>query len=56
MKFGVPKDFAKFLASKDTNIKNGGEEIRNDTVQNLTGKPPKTFREFAEENKGLWQK
>lgn len=55
MKFGVPEGYAKILAEKDTNIKNGGEEHLNDTVEKVTGKPPKTFREFAEEKKAVWQ-
>ncbi|KAL8928266.1 MAG: hypothetical protein Q9208_001976 [Pyrenodesmia sp. 3 TL-2023] len=54
-KFGVPEEYAKILAEKDTNIKNGGEEHLNDTVEKVTGKPPKTFREFAEENKAVWE-
>ncbi|KAL8645027.1 MAG: hypothetical protein Q9210_006943 [Variospora velana] len=51
---GVPEEYAKFLAGKDTKIKQGGEEYLNDTVEKVTGRPPKTFREFAEEKKGVW--
>lgn len=54
-RFGVPEGYAKVLAEKDTNIKNGEEEHLNDTVEEVTGQSPKTFREFAEEKKEVWQ-
>lgn len=39
----------------DIPIKNGSEEKLNHVVLTVTGKKPKTFREFAEENKSIWQ-
>ncbi|KAL8983240.1 MAG: hypothetical protein Q9177_005030, partial [Variospora cf. flavescens] len=52
--FGLPEEYAKLLARMDTKIKQGGEEYLNDTVETVTGRPPKTFGEFAKEKKGVW--
>ncbi|KAL8825845.1 MAG: hypothetical protein Q9170_007637, partial [Blastenia crenularia] len=52
MKFGLDKAFAELLSSLDTRIKSGAEDIQNDVVEQVTGRPPKTFRSFAEEKKG----
>ncbi|KAI4277570.1 MAG: hypothetical protein L6R35_006143 [Caloplaca aegaea] len=52
--FGLPEEYAKLLAGMDTKIKQGGEEYLNDTVETVTGRPPKTFREFAKAKKGVW--
>lgn len=38
----------------DIGINHGGEEKANDVVLSVTGKKPRTFREFAEENKAVW--
>lgn len=38
----------------DIPIKNGSEEKLNDVVLRVTGRNPKTFKEFARENKSVW--
>lgn len=53
--FGVPQGYADVLASLDTVIKNGGEDRLNDVVFSVTGKKPRSFEEFVEKNKAVWQ-
>ena len=51
---GVPDHTAGMLAELDIGIKNGMENRLNDTVLKVTGRPPMTYREFAEKNKDAW--
>lgn len=51
---GVPEAYSKPLAAMDTAIGHGSEERLNDVVQTVTGRPAKTFREFAEENRQVF--
>lgn len=51
---GMPDEYAKALAGMDAFVKDGQEAKLNDVVLSVTGKKPKTFREFAEENKSVW--
>ncbi|KKY31111.1 putative agroclavine dehydrogenase [Diaporthe ampelina] len=51
---GIGEDYARVLAAMDIPIKNGSEEKLNDVVLRVTGREPKTFREFALENKSIW--
>ncbi|ROW07821.1 hypothetical protein VMCG_03375 [Cytospora schulzeri] len=51
---GLPENYAKVLASTDTLIKNGSEARLNDVVLSVTGKNPRSFREFAQENRDVW--
>lgn len=51
---GIGEEYAKVLAGMDIPIKNGSEEKLNDVVMRVTGKKPKSFREFAEGNKSIW--
>lgn len=51
---GLSEEYAKVLAGMDIPIKNGSEEKLNDVVLKVTGRKPKTFREFAVENKSIW--
>ncbi|MFF7498325.1 NmrA family NAD(P)-binding protein [Streptomyces lavendulae] len=44
----IPLEFATMLASMDRAIAAGAEDRTTDTVQRLTGRPPGTFRTFAE--------
>ncbi|KAI2616063.1 putative ergot alkaloid A [Hypoxylon sp. NC1633] len=53
-KNGVPAEFAKLVASMDTMIKNGAEDRINDVVESVTGRKPRSFREFVEANKAVW--
>ncbi|THV48099.1 hypothetical protein BGAL_0268g00100 [Botrytis galanthina] len=51
---GLPEDLACYLTSLEVMTANGGEVRRNDVVEKIGGHKPKTFDEFAEENKNLW--
>ncbi|KAG8163579.1 hypothetical protein KVR01_006876 [Diaporthe batatas] len=51
---GLSEEYARVLASMDISIRNGSEERLNDVVLRETGRGPKTFREFAVENKSAW--
>lgn len=51
---GMPEEYAKALASMDIPISNGSEARLNDVVLSVTGKRPKSFREFAQENRDVW--
>ncbi|MFD9407948.1 NmrA family NAD(P)-binding protein [Streptomyces sp. NPDC059989] len=44
----IPLEFATMLAWMDRAIAEGAEDRTSDTVQRLTGRPPGTFRAFAE--------
>lgn len=44
----VPAEFAAMLASMDRAIAQGAEDRVTDTVQQLTGRPPRTFRQLCE--------
>jgi hypothetical protein len=51
---GLSENHAAALASLEGAIKNGAEERLNDTVLKVTGKPPRTFRDYAETSKSDW--
>jgi hypothetical protein len=55
VKVGLPEHFAKFLAHLEVSAAGGEEQRMNDTVDQVTGRPPKTFDTFAQENKAVWQ-
>ncbi|MBO8192323.1 NAD(P)H-binding protein [Streptomyces oryzae] len=44
----LPAEFAALLAGLDRDIADGAEDRITDTVQRLTGRPPRSFRAFAE--------
>ncbi|MFG2847087.1 NAD(P)H-binding protein [Kitasatospora sp. NPDC048296] len=44
----IPLEFATLLADLDRAIADGAEDRTTDAVQRLTGRPPSTFRAFAE--------
>ncbi|HET6857792.1 MAG TPA: NAD(P)H-binding protein [Streptomyces sp.] len=44
----MPAEFATLLADLDRSIAEGAEDRTTDTVQRLTGRPPNSFRAFAE--------
>ncbi|KAL9603350.1 MAG: hypothetical protein Q9219_001212 [cf. Caloplaca sp. 3 TL-2023] len=54
VKAGLDRSYAEVLSGLDSRIRSGEEEIQNEVVGTLVG-VPKTFRAFAEENKGVWQ-
>ncbi|RYP86587.1 hypothetical protein DL770_004886 [Monosporascus sp. CRB-9-2] len=51
--FGMPAQYAVILAAMDTAVKNGSEDRLSDVVLQVTGRPPRRFRDFAEENKAV---
>ncbi|ETS80893.1 hypothetical protein PFICI_08422 [Pestalotiopsis fici W106-1] len=53
-KAGVSDYYAQFLANLEVLASEDFEKATGTDVQDLTGRPPKSFREFAEENKGIW--
>ncbi|MGC4875774.1 ergot alkaloid biosynthesis protein [Micromonospora sp. DT43] len=44
---GIPPDFARFLASLDTAIGAGAEDRTTSTVADVTGRSPRSFRDFC---------
>jgi len=52
--FGMPQDFATVLAGFDEQIANDLEAELDDIVLKITGRPPKSFREFALEHRDSW--
>lgn len=54
MGFGLADHYAKFLTFLETSAATGVEERMNDAVEKVTGKPPQSFEDFAEQNKAVW--
>ncbi|KAL1970965.1 hypothetical protein VTN77DRAFT_2799 [Rasamsonia byssochlamydoides] len=50
----LPEDHAAMLAAMDTAIAHGAENRLNDTVEKVTGRAPRRFRDFAIEKKQAW--
>ncbi len=53
--FGVPAPYAVLLAGLDEAIKNGAEDRTTSTVEEVTGRPPKSFADFARDNAEAWR-
>ena len=51
---GLPPDYAEALTRLDNAISLGAEDRTTDHVENLTGRPPTTFRAFAHRVKDVW--
>ncbi|MFI5778096.1 hypothetical protein [Nocardia sp. NPDC051570] len=45
---GIPADFATMLAALDADIRAGTEDRVTDTVEKISGRAPRDFREFIE--------
>ncbi|KAH8682273.1 hypothetical protein BX600DRAFT_448127, partial [Xylariales sp. PMI_506] len=52
--FGMPLDYAGMLAKLDTLIKEGAENRVNDVVVSVSGKRPRSFREFVAAKRDTW--
>ncbi|MCJ1251585.1 hypothetical protein MMC30_008820 [Trapelia coarctata] len=52
---GLSDYYAKFLTSLEVSALNGAEDRMNDVVEKVTGRPPRSFDGFAQENKAVWQ-
>ncbi len=44
---GVPPEFARVLAALDDGIRRGAEDRTTDTVERVTGRPPRRFADFV---------
>ena len=51
---GMPRNYSEMMGKLDTDIKNGSEERLSDDVGSVTGKPPRTFVDFAAQMKSCW--
>ncbi|APU15050.1 MULTISPECIES: ergot alkaloid biosynthesis protein [Actinoalloteichus] len=51
---GMPAPFAAALAAVEADIERGREDLVSTAVLDLTGRPPRTFAEFAEEHAAEW--
>lgn len=51
---GVSDYYAGFLSNLEEKASTGFETSMNDTVEKVTGRPPKSLSLFAQENKGAW--
>ncbi|WP_171180865.1 ergot alkaloid biosynthesis protein [Ruegeria sp. HKCCD8929] len=51
---GLPKQYAKTLATMDGAIAGGSEDRVTDHVPQLTGRAPTSFAEFVQKNLGAW--
>ncbi|PJE95082.1 ergot alkaloid biosynthesis protein [Streptomyces carminius] len=48
---GFPPDFAEVLAGLDTLVRDGRQDFTADTVERLTGRPPRSLRAFLTEHR-----
>lgn len=55
LSFGMQEHYAKFMVYLETTGANGVEERMNDEVEKVTGRPPQSFENFAQENKAAWE-
>jgi uncharacterized protein YbjT (DUF2867 family) len=54
-KAGIPADYAAFLAGLDEGIRRGGVEDQvTDTVEQVTGRRPKSLADFVAEHAAIW--
>lgn len=51
---GLPQEYATMLAGLDDQIGKGLEAELDDAVLKVTGRPPKSFRTFAHDNRNSW--
>jgi hypothetical protein len=54
MGFGLPKFRAEYLTALEIGTAKGGEATSNDNVNQVTGRPPKSFDSFAQKKKAAW--
>lgn len=53
-KAGIPADFAAMLSAMEVDVKNGPQEVLNNSVVEVTGNPPRYFKDVAEHEKHVW--
>lgn len=52
---GQPEDIAFLLAWVETQMAAGLDERLDDSVEKVTGRPPKSFDTFVKQNRATWQ-
>ena len=52
---GYPAEFAPLLRQLTATVASGNGSRPNDTVEQITGTPPRTFRDFARKNTAAWK-
>lgn len=52
---GIPHAFAEILASLEDGLRDGAEDRTTDTVQRVTGRPPRSLDAWARSNAGVWR-
>lgn len=50
---GLPAPLVELLVAMDATTRAGGVDIVSSTIQTLTGKPPRSLREFLIENRAV---
>lgn len=53
---GMPREFAAVLAGLDEDIRRGAEDRTTDTVRRITGREPRSFRDFAKAHRAAWER
>lgn len=51
---GVPPDFAEILAGMESGLRAGAEDRTTETVERWTGRPPRSFADWARANTAVW--
>ncbi|CAM3569519.1 NmrA family NAD(P)-binding protein [Corallococcus sp. ZKHCc1 1396] len=52
---GMPETYARLLVGLDALIREGAEDRVTDTVQRITGRPPRDFESFARAHASVWR-
>jgi uncharacterized protein YbjT (DUF2867 family) len=52
---GIPERYARLLAGLEESIRQGTEARVTDTVSRVTGRPPRSFEDFAREHVAFWK-
>ncbi|WP_307250418.1 ergot alkaloid biosynthesis protein [Croceifilum oryzae] len=52
---GMPEDYASILANMEEGIRKGLENRVTDTVERVTGRAPRSLRDFVEANSNVWR-
>lgn len=52
---GMPETYARLLVELDALIREGAEDRVTDTVQRITGRPPRDFESFARAHASVWR-
>ncbi|KAJ5673956.1 hypothetical protein N7462_009395 [Penicillium macrosclerotiorum] len=55
LKAGLSDYYANFLVNVETKKEDLGRFLHEDAIRKVTGKTPKTFDEFIQENKAIWE-